>query len=360
MFNIPQIDIASIEKSNVPKYKHKNLYGDIVIEFPDNIDDENFFVVPIKLDDFVGTINDFFDLYGNKLKFKDITENDIKKQMNNSNIDQYLIDKYSSLLGDLCNCVLTTTLGATCEYENELLKQGKVRVKNLKCVSDGVYEIGLLKEKCCSTCKGKVKRYIKREEDYYTLRYVLIAEDPVAKIECNRRILKEFSKIEKCVEYYEWKVLASTTFNVEISKYVENNVIGTIFIEKTNDGQLESYDYKVFFNNAIVCSGSFDKFENNSNVEINFSINSYSSVFVKSKTVEKEMFVLDTNNSESDCDVSFEVKDFDSNTSKKYCLGTSNKQEVIDCNANVSLQEENHIVIVYKRNDCKKTKIILQ
>ena len=214
MYDLPQIDIAAISKSDVPKYEHKNLYGDIVIKFPDNIDDENFFVVPIKLGEFTGTINDFFDLYGNKLKFKDITESDVENEMKKNNIDQYLITKYASMLASMCNCLLTTTLGSTCEYDNNLLKQGKVKVKNLRCVKDGVYSISDLRNKCCKTCKGKVKRYIKREEDYYTLRYVLISEDPIAKIECNRMILKEFSKIEHCAEYYKWKVLATSSFSV--------------------------------------------------------------------------------------------------------------------------------------------------
>ena len=122
---------------------------------------------------------------------------------------------------------------------------------------------------------------------------------------------------------------------------------------------MESYDYKVYFNDNVVCSGSFDSDENNSEIEINFTVNNNGSSFIRSKTIEKQVFV-EADGSNSDCEATFEVKDIDSNTSKKYCLKTSNETESVDCGASASLQSDNTIVVVYKRNDCKKKKIILK
>ena len=358
--NLPGIDVALISKNNIPEYKYNLDYGNKEIVFPENVDIDNFFTLPLKLGEFEGTLEDLFDFYGtNKLPIESMTKEKIKDMLDKKNckISEY----HTQEIVDACNCSQKFRFGATCEYQCEKLKKGLVGTFQFGCIGDGYHTAKELKESCCNSCKKGLKRYIKKEEDQYYLRYYLIVEEKATRRECKKTLLKEFEKKEVCSEYYKWKTLKSKKFKTKVNnKNFKNNIDVNIEITKDDlgGGFLVSYDYKVFFNNKVVCEGNIGRemFIATHIIKIKLTDNSTN----VSREIYKHTAIFEPTNDTSSCESHMEV--IGGETTKKYCIEPVEElvedKTCLENNNKSLLKDSNNITVIYRRTDCEKYKIV--
>jgi len=363
---LPKIDVANINDSNVLEY-NRNLYGynDIGISL-EGLNADNFFTAPIRLVDALGndigeggTIDDLLDQMNNRVPINNSIGNiDYCNGRELSQEERERMQENFSILEHVCDCVVIGgfRLGASCEYTCEALLAGKVEVSQMGCVEDGSYTAQQLKDKCCGRCKGLTLRsYITRETSGNFLSYYKVTMGNPGNIQCKKILIKQFELGDKCVEYYQWKLLEEKTFSIlENSRKTKNQIDGEMKIGKeSGDPIVAKYEYKAFFNNNLLCTGAVNETGVNHIIKMHSSNGSNRINF--KKYIEYVSNRLEETDDRENADIHMTVSGPGHRPIEKWLKNvTTSRREDGRCEVNRDLQTENNLRIIYRRTDCKR------